>query len=132
MQTQIEQFLASKAFAVVGTSTNREKFGNKVLRAYLTQHKKVYPIHPIEKEIEGLACLKSVNDLPDEVKSISIITPSSLTEKIVEEAHVKGITSIWMQPGAESQLAIQKCHEHGINLIAGGPCILVEFGFSSH
>jgi hypothetical protein len=34
-----------------------------------------------------------------------------------------------MQPGAESAAAIQRCQKNNINVIYGGPCILVELGF---
>lgn len=124
----IEQFMASRAFAVIGASTNREKFGNKVLRCYIAHDKTVYPIHPIEKEIEHIKCLKSVAELPESVKSISIVTPPLLTEKIISQAITKGIKNIWMQPGASSQTAIDECKKNGINVIAEGPCILVELG----
>jgi len=124
----IKKFLASPAFAVIGASNNRDKFGNKVLRCYITNQKTVYPIHPIEKEVEQLRCLKSVAELPDTVESISIVTPPLLTEKIIGQAITKGIKNIWMQPGAASQTAVDECTKNGINVIANGPCILVELG----
>ena len=64
---QIELFLQSQSFAVVGASSNRDKYGNKVLRCYLQHGKTVYPINPREKVIEGLPVLSSLNDLPDEL-----------------------------------------------------------------
>jgi len=97
-----------------------------------TNDKKVYPVNPKEKLIEGLSVIASVSDLPSEVDSISIITPPAVTEKIVEEAIQKGIKNIWMQPGAESDKAIQNCKQHKINIIAGGPCILVILGYKEH
>jgi uncharacterized protein len=129
---QIETFFHSKAFAVIGASSNREKYGNKVLRCYLQNNKKVYPVNPHQDTIEGLAVVHSVHDLPDEVASISIITPPVITEKIVEEAIKKGIRNIWMQPGAESNSAIQNCKQHKINIIAEGPCILVTLNYVEH
>lgn len=128
---QIKQFLNSPAFAVAGASNNRNKFGNKVLRCYLQHHKKVYPVNPNESIIENLISIPSVSDLPDDVKSLSIITPPAITEKIVEQAIEKGIPNIWMQPGAESQKAIELCQQHNINLIAEGPCLLVVLGFKN-
>lgn len=132
MAKQIELFLQSPAFAVFGASSNRSKYGNKVLRCYLQHDKKVYPVNPNEELIEGLSVIRSMDDLPDEVKSISIITPPPITERIVAEAIKKGIQNIWMQPGAESDLAIQNCRNHQINIIAGGPCILVIMGYNDH
>jgi len=37
---QIDLFFQSKAFAVIGASSNREKYGNKVLRCYQQMIKK--------------------------------------------------------------------------------------------
>lgn len=126
---QIKLFFSSDAYAVVGASSNESKFGNKVLRCYLQHQMKVSPVNPNEKNIAGVPCVKTIVDLPDAVKSISIVTPPLITEKIVDEAILKEIKNIWMQPGAESPLAIEKCKQHHINVIAQGPCILVELGF---
>lgn len=129
MQPNIKQFFTSSAYAVVGASTDRNKFGNKVLRVYLQNNKKVYPVNPNEKEIEGITSVRSLAELPNEVKSISIVTPPPITEKIVDQAIAKGIKNIWMQPGAESIEAVKNAEKHQINIIWGGPCILVTLGF---
>lgn len=129
---QLEQFLSSPVIAVVGASTNRSKFGNKVLRCYLEHRRPVIPVHPLETEIEGLRCLASVTDLPLEVESLSVITPPQVTEKVVQQAVERGIKNIWMQPGSESVAAIRTAEEQGVNVIADGACVLVELGFSGH
>ncbi|MDR3492147.1 MAG: CoA-binding protein [Gammaproteobacteria bacterium] len=129
LSPKILQFFTSKAYAVVGASSNRNKFGNKVLRCYLQQNKKVYPVNPNEKIIEGIPCIAQIDQLPSNVKSISIVTQPSVTESIVDQAIQKGIQNIWMQPGAESAAAIQQCEKHNINVIADGTCILKELRF---
>ncbi len=129
IELAIQQFLSAKAFGVAGASNKREKYGNKVLRVYLQNHKKVYPINPRENIIEGVACVATVADLPDEVQSLSIITPPPITEKIVEQAIKKGIKNIWMQPGAESPAAVANCIKNNINVIADGSCILVKLHY---
>jgi uncharacterized protein len=129
IKEQIDRFLASESFGVVGASMDREKYGNKVLRTYLQNGKKTIPVNPKEKEIEGITCVASVSDLPDDVKSISVITPPQVTEKVVDLAMAKGIENIWMQPGAQSDAAVEKCIKSGINVIADGSCILVVLGY---
>ncbi len=129
---QIASFLESPIFGVVGASPKREKYGNKVLRCYLMQGRKAIPVHPAQKEIEGLPCAASVAELPDEVHSISMITPPQATEKVVATAIAKGIKNIWMQPGAESPAAVEACLKAGINVIADGSCLLVVLGYSEH
>lgn len=132
MQQKIEKFFTSPAYAVAGASVDRHKYGNKVLRCYLQHGKKVIPVNPKDAQVEGITSVASVLDLPDEVKSLSIITPPSVTEIIVGEAIQRGIENIWMQPGAESSRAIEMCRERGINVIADGSCILVVLGYKDH
>lgn len=131
LENKLAAFFSSPAYGVAGASSNRNKFGNKVLRVYLAHHKTVYPINPKEKTIEGLTALPTVESLPAEVKSLSIITPPAITEKIVADAIKKGIRHVWMQPGAESEAAISLCEQHGLTVIAKGPCILVIMSTSS-
>ena len=54
VQDRIHSFLASGPFAVVGASTDRSKYGNKVLRCYQQHGHEVYPINPKAPEVEGL------------------------------------------------------------------------------
>ncbi|NVN98205.1 MAG: CoA-binding protein [Geobacteraceae bacterium] len=132
IEERIEQFLAEKKFAVVGASIDRSKYGNKVLRCYQINRYNVIPVNPKEAVVEGVDTVASVAQLPDDVKSISVITPPHVTEMVVEEAIAKGIKNIWMQPGAESESAIKRCIDSGINVIADGSCILVVLGYRDH
>lgn len=132
MQEQIDKFLASPSFGVIGASANRHKYGNKVLRCYQQNGKSVVPVNPSEPEIEGVPCVANVRDLPAGVKSISIITPPAVTAQLVPLAIEKGIENIWMQPGAEHPEAVALCRERGINVIADGSCLLVVMGYHDH
>jgi predicted CoA-binding protein len=79
--------------------------------------------------IEGADCVASVLDLPDDVTSISVITPPAVTERVVEHAISKGIQNVWMQPGAENEASVEACRRAGINVIADGSCLLVVLGY---
>jgi len=128
IKEKILLFLSSPSFGVVGASSNREKYGNKVLRCYLQHGKKAFPVNPREKSIEGIICVSSVLELPSSVRSVSIITPPPVTDQVVDKAIARGINSIWMQPGAESAKAVRVAEEAGLNVIADGSCLLVVLG----
>jgi predicted CoA-binding protein len=128
-QDPIERFLASRAYGVVGASPRRHKYGNKVLRCYQQNGRAAIPVNPRESEVEGVRCVASVLDLPDEVRSISVITPPAVTERVVRDAIRRGIENVWMQPGAESEASVEACRKAGINVIADGSCVLVVLGY---
>jgi len=126
---QIKSFLANRRFAVAGASQDRAKYGNKVLRVYQQNNREVVPINPTASEVEGLPAFRDLTSVPGEVDAISIVTSPVVTEQVVREAVQRGIKHIWMQPGAESDAAINAALASGANLIAGGPCILVSLRF---
>src|SRR5512137_189532 len=126
---RIEAFLASRSFAVVGASADRSKYGNKVLRCYQQHGRKAYPVNPKAPEVEGVRAYPSLAALPEPVSAISVITSPAATELVVREAHAAGVKHVWMQPGAESHEAIRAAEALGMNVIAGGPCLLVVLGY---
>jgi len=125
----IARFLSSPAYGVVGASPRRHKYGNKVLRCYQQNGRRAVPVNPREQVIEGAECVDSVLDLPDDVRSISVITPPAVTEQVVQQAISRGIESVWMQPGAESEASVEACRRAGINVIADGSCLLVVLAY---
>ena len=129
LQSRIDAFLAGSPFAVVGASADRSKFGNKVLRCYLQNGRAAFPINPSEPEVEGLRAYPTLAAIPEPVHGISIITPPPVTERIIEQAGELGIKHVWMQPGAESNKAVQRAAELGMSVVSGGPCLLVVLGY---
>ena len=127
--SQIQSFLAGKRFAVVGASADRSKYGNKVLRCYKQNNLDVVPINPTASEVEGLTAYPNLAAAPGTFDGVSIITPPPVTERVVGDALLLGIKNIWMQPGAESDDAIQTAEAAGANVIAHGPCILVSLRY---
>ena len=123
------EFLANDTFAVVGASSDRTKYGNKVLRAYLGAGMTATPINPRAETVEGLPAFPSLSDLPQVPDAVSIITPPTISVKVLEEGSHLGIKWFWLQPGAENDDCFELARNLGLQLIAGGPCILVSLRF---
>ena len=129
LNEQVDAFRAGRRFAVVGASADRSKYGNKVLRVYQQNGMEVVPVNPNATIVEGLNAVATLDDLDEPVHAISIITQPHITDKVVEQALRLGIEHIWIQPGAESEHAVELATRAGVNLLANGPCILVAFGY---
>lgn len=77
--------------------------------------------------VESIPAIASIKELenPQET-AISIITPPQVTLQILQQAKELGVTRIWLQPGAEDQQVLDYAREAGLDIIANGPCILVQ------
>jgi predicted CoA-binding protein len=133
MRGLVSAFLECSRFAVVGASASREKFGNKVFRCYLMQGLDCVPVNPREPEIEGIKCIKGLDDLVDpKGTALSFVTPPAVTLGMVEKAASLGCEHFWLQPGAEDAAVLAKCKELKLSVIHSGPCVLVQFGCDEH
>ena len=119
--------LKVKLIAVVGVSANQEKYGFKIFRDLLDQGFNIVGVNVNDGEVLGkkiLRSLKEINQVPDLV--ITVIPPPA-TESIVDECVKLGVKEIWMQPGSESDKAIEKAKQSGIN-VTFNACFMVQQG----
>lgn len=124
MIDQLRSFFSSTAYAVVGASEDRGKYGNIAYRVLRNKKFSVYPVNPNRASIEGDRCFPNVSALPDEVKSLVLVVQPHITEQVLTKCKVKGISSVWMQPGAESMEAIAFATANNIAVIHDA-CIMV-------
>ncbi|MFN3648499.1 MAG: CoA-binding protein [Armatimonadota bacterium] len=122
---RVRSFLSAERFAVAGASDDPAKFGHRCYAALLRNGYAVYPVNPRATEVLGNPTFPDLASLPEPVQSLSIVTPPPVTEQVVEQAIRAGVRSVWMQPGAESAAAVRRAEEAGLEVISGGPCLLV-------
>src|SRR4051812_40499975 len=116
----------AKVVAVIGASSNRNKFGNRALRAYKEQGYTVVPIHPHQAEVEGLKAYASVIDVPGAIDMASFYVPPEVGLRVIDEVARKGIPEVWLNPGAESDALIARAKALHIQPIVA--CSIVAIG----
>ena len=81
--------------AVIGASTDRRKFGNKAVRAFLRQGYDVVPINPHEAQVEGLQAYRSVLDVPGPIDMATLYVPPETGLAVIErdrpQGHPRGV-----------------------------------------
>lgn len=117
-----------RTVAIVGASTDRNKFGNKAIRAYLNQCWEVYPVNPRGGEIEGLRAYASLAELPAQPDRVSLYLPPSLGMDVLEDVAAVGAGEFWVNPGAESDELVARARELGLDPIVA--CSIVAIGES--
>lgn len=115
-----------KSIAIIGASANPEKFGNKAVRAYAQQGWTVYPINPKETIIEGLKAYKTVREIQEAVDEASVYLAPHLVPAVLQEIAAKGIKRVWFNPGTESDDAVERAEELGLEAVVG--CSIVGVG----
>ena len=116
----------SKVVAVIGASNNRNKFGNRAVRAYVQQGYTVVPINPHESDVEGLKTYASVLDVPGTIDMASLYVQPEVGEQVIAEIARKGIAEVWLNPGAESDQLIARARALNIQPIVA--CSIVAIG----
>lgn len=117
-----------ESIAVIGASTNREKYSNRAVRAYRAEGYTVYPINPNAEEIEGLKAYASVLDVAGEIDLATLYLPPRWGLSVADAIIAKGIPEVFVNPGAESPELIEKLENAGVNVIQG--CSIIALGRS--
>jgi len=114
--------------AIIGASSDRNKFGNKAVRAFREQGYQVYPVNPKEANVEGLPSYKTIGDVPVRPEMISVYVPPSVLLKLLPEIAKKGCEELWLNPGTESDEVLAEAERLGLNTIQA--CSIVAIGTS--
>ena len=115
--------------AIVGASTQRQKFGNKAVRAHLAAGFEVYPIHPQAAEIEGLTAYASLDALPvDRLDRVSFYVPADVGLGLLEQVARKRVAEVWLNPGADEPEVVARAEELGLNVVRA--CSILAVGES--
>ncbi len=118
----------AKTVAVVGASSDRSKFGNKALRAFVAEGYRVVPVNPNETQVEGLPTYASVLDVPGDIDMATVYVQPDVTLRLLDEFERKAIPEIWINPGAEDDAVMAEARRRKMNVVFA--CSIVGIGRS--
>ncbi|KAK1834263.1 CoA binding domain-containing protein [Podospora conica] len=134
----LKAFFSAPRFAVVGASTNPDKFGHKLFAWYTTHNLSVTPVNPVAAAITvdtvDHPTRPTLTALEDPAStSISIITGPAVTLKALAEAKSLGVTAVFLQPGTYNDESLAYAQDNFATVLAGeggtGPqgwCVLAD------
>ncbi len=121
----IPEILSARVFAVVGASKDPSKYGHMVYVTLKNAGYTVYPVNPNADSIDGDTVYPRLDNLPERPDCVVTVVPPAVTETVAREAGKLGVRYLWMQPGSESEAAVNAAHASGLRTVYGGPCIMV-------
>lgn len=126
MQDLIQQFVNERVWAVVGVSTDETKFGTRIYRDLRAAGYEVYGINPKVSQLGEDKIYPDLASLPVKPDVVDVVVPPAAAQGVVEACAAAGVKHVWFQPGAGEPNAIRWAQEHGLAVIYGGPCAMVE------
>lgn len=105
--------MAEGKIAIIGASADRQKFGNKCVRAYKLKGFRVFPVNLNEDEIEGIVCYKSIKDV-EKVDIVSIYLKPEITLTILDDIISAKPDIVYLNPGTENEQIEEKLTDNGI------------------
>jgi len=111
--------------AVIGLSSdpNRPSFG--VISYLMSQGMQITPVNPHENEVFGVAAVDSLDLVEGDIDVVNVFRRPATAPEIARLAVEKGARALWMQPGAENDLAAEIALDGGLDVV-NGPCIMVQ------
>jgi predicted CoA-binding protein len=120
--------MGKQTVAVIGASSDRAKYSNKAVRAYVDQGWDVYPVDPKGGEIEGLKVYTSVEDIPVKIDRVTLYLPPALGIKALPAIAAADPKEFFVNPGAESEELVAEAEALGLEPILA--CSIVDLGVS--
>jgi predicted CoA-binding protein len=121
MRAIIQEFIEDKKVAIVGASPNKDNFGRSLIQELSKKDYKVFPVNPKYKEVEGIACVPGVKELPGEVENVILAIPPTLTDEVIDQCVGTNVKRVWMirgvGRGAYSEKAHKTCQDNGIDVV---------------
>jgi len=119
--------MQDKIIAVVGVSSNPQKYGHRIFVDLLKAGYHVMGVNPKKPQINGQITFASIAEIGQSIDLVLIVTPPVVSLQIIKEAKDLGIKDVWLQPGAQSPEVIKLGQDLQLNL-THDRCFMVDQG----
>ncbi len=112
---------------VIGASRDRSKYGNRAVRAYLSQGHAVLPVNPNADEIEGVEAYARIADVPGPIDRATVYLPAAAGIEAMDELVARSdVNEVWLNPGADDPVVLDRARELGLTTIQA--CSVLAIG----
>jgi len=115
--------------AVLGASTNPERYSNQAVRLLLKYKHDVVPVNPAQSEIEGLAVVKTLNDLDaGEIDTVTMYVGARHSDPLRDSLVALRPRRVIFNPGAENPGLASALEDAGIEVEEACTLVLLRTG----
>ena len=121
-----EFLLNQKNIAVVGVTTDPQKYGYKIYQCLKQHSLNVYGVSIKYQQIDQDPLFSSLEAIPKPIDLVVFVIAARHGYNYVDECKRLNISTIWLQPGTYDQDLLDYIHQKQIQTIED--CVLVQLG----
>ena len=121
------QYNKKTKIAVIGVSTDPEKYGHKIFRDLITAGYTVVGVNPKGSTILNQKIFTTLEEIPEKPELLLIVVHPNVGMSVLQNAVKLGITDVWLQPGAKSDELLQFALDNNLRL-THTDCFMVAHG----
>lgn len=119
----LERLFRPESIAVVGASRRHDSVGSQVLRNVMAGGfpGRVFPVNPHAKALNGLPCLSSAADLPEQLDLAIVAVPAGSVPQVARQCGERGVRVLVVLTSGLSEISGQEllatCRQYGMRLV---------------
>ncbi|MBU1241513.1 CoA-binding protein [Myxococcota bacterium] len=114
--------------AILGASTNPERYSYKALKMLAEHGHTPLPVNPSLNEIEGVPVMKTIDALPRPVDTLTIYVKPAILATMVPEILALSPKRVIFNPGTESPQIAARFRENNIETMEACTLVLLSTG----
>lgn len=114
--------------AVLGASSNLDRYSYKAVVMLCEAGYKVFPVHPSEKLVNGIKCYSSLSTIEDPIDTITVYLSEKNSTPLINEIIKTHPRRVILNPGAENDTLTKQCQEAGIKVQEACTLVLIRTG----
>lgn len=100
--------------AVLGASSNPDRYSYKAVKMLGEYGHKAFPVHPSQKPVDDQKCYAKLADIGEKIDTITVYLGEKNSTPIIDEIISVHPRRVILNPGAENNVLEQKCKDAGI------------------
>ena len=114
--------------AVLGASGKPDRYSNRAVKKLLENGHKVFPIHPILPEIEGIPVSAKLGDVPEPIDTITVYLSPENSNAVAGDIINSKARRVIFNPGTENPVLAGSLQMKGIYVVHACTLVLLETG----
>lgn len=114
--------------AVLGASTNPDRYSYKAVMMLKAHGHNVFPVHPSVRPIDGVTCYPNLKSVPEPLHTVTLYLGEKNSTPLISEIIEAKPQRIIINPGAENNELKKQAESAGIEVMEACTLVLLSTG----